>query len=270
MIKNFTLGQYIPGNSFLHRANPKVKLIYSFLYVFLLFFVSSFISFGVCFFVIILAYFLCKFPLRLLFTNFKIILTFVIIAAVFNLFFVHSGQVLFKFGFLKLTTDAIFLTARLVLRIFLLISGSSLLTYTTLPLDLTLAIEELLKPLARLRLPVNEIAIMMSIALRFVPFLISEAETIMAAQKSRGLSLFDRRGLVNKARAFSSFVVPLLVLSFKSANELAISMEARCFQVGRKRTRYRSLRFKPFDLVFSIFCFVFLLLIGLLNFYCVV
>lgn len=266
MIKNFTLGQYIPGNSFLHKVNPKVKLIFSFLYVFLLFFVNSFVSFGFCIILVLLTYVACKFPARLLFSNLKVILIFMVIAVVFNLFFVKTGDVVFKFSFLKVTTHAISLTVTIILRIFLLLSGSSLLTYTTLPLDLTLAMEELLKPLAKFRLPVNEIAIMLSIALRFVPLLINEAETIMAAQKSRGMSLFNQRGLVKKARAFSAFIVPLLVLAFKNANELAVAMEARCFQVGRPRTRYKSLQFKTFDLVFSIAFSSLLVTAAFLNF----
>lgn len=265
MIKNFTLGQYISGNSFLHRVNPKVKLVFSFIYVFLLFFVNSFVSFGFCLVFVGLIYVFCGFPFRLIWSNLKLIFVFLVVATVFNLFFVNTGDIIFKFFCFKLTTDAVFLTAKLVLRIFLLIAGSSLLTYTTLPFDLTLAIEELLRPFSKFRLPVGEIAIMMSIALRFVPLLINEAETIIVAQRSRGMNLFSQRGLMKKARAFSAFIVPLLVLAFKSANELAVSMEARCFKVGERRTRYKTLQFKAFDLFFSVCCFSFLLLVCLLN-----
>ena len=265
MLKNFTLGQYISGNSFLHRVNPKVKLVFSFIYVFLLFFVNSFFSLGFCLIGIVSIYFFCKFSFRLICSNLKLILVFLAIAAVFNMFFINSGDVIFKFFLFKITTNAVCLTIKLVLRIFLLIAGSSLLTYTTLPLDLTLAIEELLKPLAKFRLPVSEIAIMMSIALRFVPLLISEAETIIVAQRSRGMNLFNQRGLIKKVKSFSVFIVPLLVLAFKSANELAVSMEARCFKVGQKRTRYKSLKFQTFDLIFSIGCAFFLFLVGSLN-----
>lgn len=264
--KNFILGQYISGNSFLHKVNPKVKLVYSFLYVFLLFFINSFVSFIFCAVSIFFIYAFCKFPIRLILLNFKLIVVFIFIAAVFNIFFVKTGDVLFKFLFFKITTDAVFFTAKVVFRIFLLISGSVLLTYTTLPLDLTLAIEELLKPLAKLHIPVSEFAIMLSIALRFVPFLFNEAETIMAAQQSRGLNIFGQRGILRKVKAFGAFLIPLLVLAFKSANELAVSMESRCFQVGKPRTRYRSLKFTAFDGFVSCCCFVFLFTVVLLNF----
>lgn len=266
MVGSITLGQYISKDTFLHKLNPKVKLIFSFFYVVLLFFVTNFVSLGFCVISIFTVYFFCKFSAKLIFKNLKLIGFILIIASFFNLFFVKTGDVIFKFLFFQITTDSVALTIGFVLRIFLLISGSSLLTYTTLPLDLTLAIEELLKPLEKIKVPVNEISVMMSIALRFIPLLVDESKTIIAAQKSRGLDLYNQRGLFNKAKALSAFLIPLLVSSFKKANELAVSMEARCFRIGHSRTRYKSLKYSKIDFLFSFWCTIFLILLVILNF----
>lgn len=265
MINNLTLGQYVSQNTFLHQINPKVKLIFNSLYVFLLFFVNSFVSLGFCVISILLIYFFCKFSINLIFKNLKIIAIFLVIASFFNLFFVKTGKIIFEFLFLKITTDALILTMVLVLRIFLLITGSSLLIYTTLPMDLTLAIEEILRPLKKFKLPIDEIAIMMSIALRFIPLLLEESSLIISAQKSRGLDIYNQNGILKKVKALSIFFIPLLVTSFKRASELAISMEARCFRVGEIRTRYKSLKYSKLDFQFSITCVIFLILVVVLN-----
>ncbi len=223
-----------------------------------------FIGFALC------IYIFCKFPFKLIVNNLKALVFVFIIAIFFNIFeFISKTtepeDIFFKFFIFQITYSSVNFTCRLILRIFLLILISSLLTYTTLPLDLTLAIEEILRPLSKLKVPVSEISIMMSIALRFVPFLINEANTIIIAQKSRGLNLNNKRNILEKSKLIIIFLIPLLVSAFKKADELAVSMEARCFQVGCKRTRYRKLKFKISDLVFVIFGLAVVVLALILN-----
>lgn len=266
MIKNLVLGQYVPGSSFLHRLNPKVKLIFSCVFVVLLFMVKSFVSLGVCVVFMTATYLLCRFSFRLILNSLKFVMILILIALAFNLFFIRSGEVVFRFFCFVITTDSIVLSARFIIRMFLLLSCSSLLTYTTLPFDLTLAIEELLKPLSWFRVPVSEISIMLSIALRFVPLLISEAETITVAQKSRGLDLKNQKSIINRVKVLVAFLIPLMVSAFKRADDLAISMESRCFRVGKPRTRYKFLSFCVFDFYVVLGLAVFLGLVVFLNF----
>ncbi len=266
MVKNLVLGQYVPGSSFLHRLNPKVKLIFSCIFVVLLFMVKSFVSLGVCVVFVVATYLLCRFSFRLIFNSLKFVMIVILIALVFNLFFIRSGEVVFRFLFFVITTDSIVLSARFIIRMFLLLSCSSLLTYTTLPFDLTLAIEELLRPLAWFRVSVGEISIMLSIALRFVPLLISEAETIMVAQKSRGLDIKNQKSVKNRVKVLVAFLIPLMVSAFKRADDLAVSMESRCFRIGKPRIRYKFLGFCIFDFCAVVVLVVFLGFVVFLNF----
>ncbi len=184
MLENITIGQYIVGNSFLHKANPKSKLIAVFMYIFILFFFKKISTCLFGFGVIIGLYKICKIPIKFIFFNFKSVGFILVFTSIFNLFLNKEGEVIFSFYFLKITKYSVRITILIIVRIFLLVSGVSLLTYTTLPLDLARTIGDLFLPLKKLNFPVEEISTMVSIAIRFVPIFVSETQKIIFAQKS--------------------------------------------------------------------------------------
>ena len=189
---------------------------------------------------------LSRIPLKMFLKSIKPILPFLLITAVLNLLLVTSGDVLWKWKFIKITTEGVNISIFMVVRIVLLIMGSSLLTYTTSPITLTDAIERLLSPLKKLKFPVHELAMMMSIALRFIPTLIEETDKIISAQKARGAEI-DTGSFGKRARNMISILVPLFISAFRRADELATAMECRCYHGGDGRTRLRQLRSAPRD-----------------------
>ncbi len=248
MLRDITIGQYFPGDSLIHRLDPRFKLIITFIYILMLFAGDHFICLGVGAVFTILAILLSKIPFKMFAKSIKPLMPFLLITAFFNLIFVTSGDVLFKWKFIKITEDGLSISIFMIIRITLLIMGSSLLTYTTSPITLTDAIERLLSPLKKIKVPVHELAMMMSIALRFIPTLVEETDKIMSAQKARGAEI-DSGSFMTRAKNMISILVPLFVSSFRRADELATAMECRCYRGGEGRTRLRQLKSAPRDYV---------------------
>lgn len=248
MLRDITIGQYFPGDSIIHRLDPRFKLIITFIYIIMLFAGDRFICLGVGALFTLLAIFLSRIPLKMFVKSVKPLLPFLLITAILNLFFVTSGDILFKWKFIKITDDAVSISIFMFVRITLLIMGSSLLTYTTSPITLTDAIEKLLSPLKKIKVPVHELAMMMSIALRFIPTLIEETDKIMSAQKARGAEI-DSGSFMTRAKNMIAILVPLFISSFRRADELATAMECRCYRGGEGRTRLRQLKSAPRDYI---------------------
>ncbi|MBE6914450.1 MAG: energy-coupling factor transporter transmembrane protein EcfT [Ruminococcaceae bacterium] len=245
MLKDITLGQYFPGNTPVHRLDPRSKLIWLVGYIVALFLAKSWVSY--LFMAMVLASVSATSRIRpkTLFSGLKPLIFIVCFTGVINLFY-GTGEPLVQFWLFKITKEGIYNAVFMVLRIVLLVCGTFLLTYTTSPLQLTDGLERLLSPLKKLRVPVHELAMMMSIALRFIPTLIEETDKIMSAQKARGAG-FDTGTLKERAKALIPLLVPLFVGAFRRADELATAMESRCYHDGEGRTRMKVLRFAPRD-----------------------
>ena len=245
-LKDITLGQYFPGNTVVHRLDPRVKLIFVVLYIVALFLAKHLISYAVLITVLVLCVAISRIKPRALFKGLKPVVFLVVITGLLNLFYT-SGDPIWQWGFLKITVEGIWAAAFMILRILMLICCTFLLTYTTSPIMLTDGLERLLSPLKKIKVPVHELAMMMSIALRFIPTLIEETDKIMSAQRARGAD-FDTGNLFQKAKALVPLLVPLFVSSFRRADELAVAMECRCYHGGDGRTRLKELHFNGADL----------------------
>lgn len=241
MLKDITLGQYFPGNTVVHRLDPRTKLIAVVLYIAALFTANNWSATALVLLTLIFCVALSHIRPKALFKGLKPLIVIVILTAVLNLFY-SDGNVICSFWVLRITDNGIRRAILMVLRIILLVCGTFLLTYTTSPLQLTDGLEQLLSPLKKLHFPVHELSMMMSIALRFIPTLIEETDKIMSAQKARGAD-FDTGNLFQKARALVPLLVPLFISAFRRADELAIAMECRCYHGGEGRTRLRQLIF---------------------------
>jgi len=240
MFKDVIIGQYIEGNSFIHRMDPKMKLILTFLYMILLFTISSVYSYAVVTVFTLFFVMICSVPLKLILKGLKPMFFILLFTAVMNLL-LTDGEPVFEFSVfgkwdLSVTKEGIKTAVLMVVRLMYLLIGTSVLTLTTTPLKLTDGIERLLNPLKKIKVPAHEIAMMMSIALRFIPTLADETDKIIKAQSARGAD-FDSGGLIKKAKAMIPILVPLFVSAFRRADELATAMEARCYHGGEGRTK---------------------------------
>lgn len=247
MLKDITLGQFFPGNTAIHRLDPRTKLVMTFLYIILLFIAKSYLSYSLMVFFLALAIYISKVKLRVIMKGMKPILMIVIFTAILNLFYT-PGNTVVEFWVFKITDAGIVSAVFMILRIIMLITGTFLLTYTTSPIDITDGLEKLLNPLKKLKIPVHELSMMMSIALRFIPTLIEETDKIMNAQKSRGAD-FESGNIIQRAKAMLPILVPLFVSAFRRADELAIAMESRCYHGGVGRTKMKQLKFLRADYV---------------------
>lgn len=257
MLKDITLGQYFPGNSVLHRMDPRFKIICTMLFIVMLFAGNSLWTLLIGAVFVVMTQLLSKIPLKMSWKSIRPILPILAFTAVLNLLFIGDDNVLWEWKFLKITMGGVHTSIFMIVRIVLLIVGSSLLTYTTSPILLTDAIESLMNPLKKIRFPVHEMAMMMSIALRFIPTLIEETDKIMSAQKARGASL-DSGSLMSRVRALIPILIPLFVSAFRRAEELATAMECRCYRGGEGRTRLRQLRAESRDYTAFGICLLFL------------
>ena len=248
MLRDITIGQFFPGSSIIHRLDPRFKIIMTLLFILMLFTGKHLLCLVVGTLYTIMAVLLSKIPLKMFLKSVRPLLPFLLITAVLNLFLVNTGDVLWKWRFIKITDEGVNISVFMMIRIVLLIMGSSLLTYTTSPIALTDAIERLLSPLKKLHFPVHELAMMMSIALRFIPTLIEETDKIISAQKARGAEI-DTGSFITRAKNMVSILVPLFISSFRRADELATAMECRCYNGGEGRTRLRQLRSTYIDYV---------------------
>lgn len=246
MLKDITLGQYFPGNTIVHRLDPRTKILMTVLYIVALFLAEWFVSYGVMLAALAAAVALSKVGLRPLLRGMKPVVILLVITAVLNMFYTPGEVVLVKFWVITITLEGVRAAFFMIFRIMMLISGTFLLTYTTSPILLTDGLESLLGPLKAIRVPVHELAMMMSIALRFIPTLIEETDKIMSAQRARGAD-FDSGNLLQKAKALVPLLVPLFISAFRRADELAVAMECRCYHGGEGRTRLRQLRYAGRD-----------------------
>ena len=242
MLKDITLGQYFPGQSIIHRLDPRTKLIMLVVYIVALFLAESWVSYGLMFLFLVTVIWLSTIPLKSILRGMKPLVMILIFTGVLNLFFTQEGEVIFHFWILTMTTGGAERAAFMLVRILMLVTATFLLTYTTSPIALTDGLESLMKPLKKVGVPVHELSMMMCIALRFIPTLIEETDKIMCAQKARGAD-FETGSLMDRAKALIPILVPLFISAFRRADELATAMECRCYQGGEGRTKMKLLRY---------------------------
>lgn len=246
MLKDITLGQYFPGDSFVHRLDPRTKLILLVAYIVALFTASNWISYGVVLVFLAVSIAISAIPLKSILRGMKPLVMILLFTGILNIFFTPGENVLVSFWGISITVEGVVRAFFMMTRILMLITGTFLMTYTTSPISLTDGLESLLSPLKRLRLPVHELSMMMCIALRFIPTLIEETDKIMSAQKARGAD-FESGNLMERVKALVPILVPLFISAFRRADELATAMECRCYQGGDGRTKMKLLRYKLCD-----------------------
>ncbi|MDO5039462.1 energy-coupling factor transporter transmembrane protein EcfT [Clostridium sp.] len=248
MIKDITIGQYVPGESFTHKLDPRTKILISLLFIVSLFIIDKFV--GYIFVVAFIAAVIInsKVPPKFILKGLKPIIFLVVFTSILNIFMIRGTEdtLLFHFGFLKIYTEGVRTAVFMALRLIFLVVGTSLLTLTTSPIELTDGIERLLRPIGKEL--AHELAMMMTIALRFIPTLMDETDKIMKAQKARGAD-FESGGIIQKAKSLIPLLVPLFISSFRRADELAMAMEARCYRGGSGRTRMKQLKFTKNDFI---------------------
>ena len=251
-LKDITLGQYFPGHTVIHRLDPRTKLIFTVAYIVALFLARQVVSYAILLVLLGVLIAVSKVGLKSILRGMKPILIIVIITGVLNLFYTAGeGEPLVSFWVFNIYAEGIWAAIFMVLRIAMLITCTFLLTYTTSPIQLTDGLERLMNPLKAIKVPVHELSMMMSIALRFIPTLIEETDKIMSAQKARGAD-FDTGNLMQKAKALVPLLVPLFISAFRRADELAVAMECRCYHGGEGRTRLRQLKYRKADVAFLV------------------
>lgn len=263
-LKDITLGQYFPGHSFVHKLDPRTKLLAVVLYIVALFLAKNFLTYGIMFLLLAVSIAISKVPLKSIVRGLKPVVFIVVFTAILNLFYTPGDHVLVKFWILTSTLEGVFNAFFMVVRILMLIAGTFLLTYTTSPILLTDALESLLGPLKKIKVPVHELAMIMSIALRFIPTLIEETDKIMSAQRARGAD-FESGNLIQRAKALIPLLVPLFISAFRRADELAVAMECRCYHGGEGRTRLRQLHYVGRDYFVLVLFVVLTVLVGVLG-----
>ena len=256
MIRDITLGQYYDADSVIHRLDPRVKLAFTVLYIIALYIGESLFCYVYAAAFLALVIWLSQVPFKFMTRGLKSILFVLALSAVFNIFFI-DGTVLFRWWIFRITKEGLITAARMMVRLVLLVMASSIMTLTTTPNDLTDGLEKGLGFLKVIKVPVHEIGMMMSIALRFIPILISEVNKIMSAQTARGAD-FETGGLVKKAKAMVPLLIPLFISAFRRASDLALAMEARCYHGGEGRTKLHPLHYKRADLLAYLVQFAFL------------
>lgn len=248
MIKDITLGQYFPGNSAIHRLDPRTKLLGMIAYIVIVFIITKTPVFLLPALFALMCVYIAKIPLGYVIRSLKPIRYLLVFMFLINLFMVRTGNVIISFWIIEITDEAIKQSVYITLRLVLLLTGTSLMTLTTTPIALTDGLERLLMPLSKLHFPAHELAMMMTIALRFIPTLIEEADKITKAQMARGAD-FESGNLIRRAKNMVPILVPLFVSSFRRADELAMAMESRCYHGGDGRTRMNVLKFGKGDAV---------------------
>lgn len=261
MLRDITIGQHLPGNSIVHRLDPRLKMLLSIGYIVMLFMGTNPLGIALSILFLVVTYAVAKIPARMVWRSIKPLLPILLFTAALNLLFNTSGETLFQWAFIKITSGGVYYAVIMAVRIICIIAGTSLLTYTTSPIVLTDAIERLLSPLARFGFPAHELAMIMTIALRFIPTLIEETDKIMSAQKARGAEL-DSGGIIQRVKALIPVLIPLFLSAFRRADELAMAMECRCYHGGEGRTRLRQLKITGKDIFVTVLCVAFFALIG--------
>ena len=251
MIKDITVGQYLPGNSVIHRLDPRVKIVGTFAFIINLFIINNFIGYIPIFIFMAAVLIISKIPFKYVVNGLKPIMVIIIITAIINVFFT-TGKVIYTLGPLSITEEGLRLAGFMIIRLIFLIIGTSVLTLTTSPIALTDGIENLLTPLKKIGVPAHELAMMMTIALRFIPTLLDETDKIMKAQTARGAD-FESGNIMKRAKSLVPLLVPLFISSFRRADELAMAMEARCYRGGEGRTRMKQLKIEKVDIIAIVF-----------------
>lgn len=260
MLRDITIGQHFPGTSPLHTLDPRLKILVTIVYIVMLFVGTNPLGLALSIVFVCIAYGVAKIPMRMVARSIKPLVPILIFTFVLNIFF-SAGEPIFSWWILKISKEGIYYAVQMAIRIVCLVAGTGLLTYTTSPIVLTDAIERLLRPLSKLRFPSHELAMMMTIALRFIPTLIEETDKIMSAQKARGAEL-DSGTLVQRVKALVPVLIPLFLSAFRRADELATAMECRCYRGGEGRTRLRQMHIVPKDILLCLLCALFFVAVG--------
>lgn len=266
MIRDITIGQYYPAKSILHRLDPRVKIVCTLLYLVSLFLFKSIPGYLVATLFLVVVIRMSKVPFSYIVRGLKPIIFLLLITVLFNLFLTRSGEVLFQKWIFTITAGGLQTAVYMGIRLIYLIIGSSLMTFTTTPNELTDGIEALLEPLKKIHVPVHEIAMMMSIALRFIPILLEETDKIMKAQIARGADL-ESGNMIQRAKSMIPILVPLFVSAFRRANDLAMAMESRCYRGGEGRTKMKPLRYRSRDYIAYIVVIVYVIAVVLVGRY---
>jgi len=241
MLKDITLGQYFPGSTIVHKLDPRSKLILMIVYITALFMANGFTSYVFMLSILATCLILSKIKPRAVLRGLRPVFIIIMITVILNIFFTKGEVILFQYGVLVITQEGVLIAVYMASRLVMLIISTFLLTYTTSPIALTDGLERMLSPLKKIKLPIHEFSMMMSIALRFIPTLIEETDKIMSAQKSRGAD-FETGGLIKRAKAIVPLIIPLFISAFRRADELATAMESRCYHGGEGRTRMKILK----------------------------
>ncbi|MHC1685658.1 MAG: energy-coupling factor transporter transmembrane protein EcfT [Clostridiaceae bacterium] len=264
MIKNISIGQYVPSDSFVHNLDPRTKIILSLFYIICIFLIKSFFGYLVIFSFTLFIIYISKLKPIYIYKGLRPILVLVLITALLNIFMVKGNVLLFKYSFFEIYKEGLIMAAFMIIRLTFLVIGTSILTLTTSPIQLTDGIEKLLKPIKVIGLSAHELAMMMTIALRFIPTLMDETDKIMKAQMARGAD-FESGNLIKRSKALIPILVPLFISSFRRADELAMAMEARCYRGGSGRTRMKVLRFNNSDYLSCIVSLLFFMISIFIN-----
>lgn len=265
MIKNITIGQFLPGETIIHKLDPRMKIMVTFLFIISLFFINSFYPYIFVVLFITSAIKLSKVPIRYIIKGLKPIMFIILITFLINLF-MTKGEIILEIGPLDITKEGLLHATFMALRLIFLVMGTSLLTLTTSPIALTDGIERLLNPFKKIGVPAHELAMMMTIALRFIPTLLEETDKIMKAQMARGAD-FESGNVLNRAKSLVPLLVPLFVSAFRRADELAMAMEARCYRGGENRTRMKELKVARRDYVVLAIMIILMAIIILFRFW---
>lgn len=266
MIRDITIGQYYPADSILHKLDPRVKLFGTFLFLIAVFSFRGWAGFALLTLFLAGVIRLSKVPFRYMVKGLKAIVTLMVITAFFNLFLTSGENIVWQWKWIHITQEGIETAVKMLLRLIYLILGTSIMTLTTTPNELTDGLEKSLQPLKIVHVPVHEVAMIMAIALRFIPILIEETDKIMKAQMARGAD-FENGNLIKRAKALIPLLVPLFISAFRRANDLAMAMEARCYRGGDGRTKMKPLKYAGRDYIGYIVLIVFLVLIVILRWF---
>ncbi|NLK97808.1 MAG: energy-coupling factor transporter transmembrane protein EcfT [Epulopiscium sp.] len=248
MLRDITIGQYYPTDSWIHRLDPRVKIVSTFVFIIALFIANRYIGYAMTFVFLTCIIAISKVPVKFMLKGLKAIFVIILITVALNIFMTPGETILWQYKSLRITGEGLYLAGLMAIRLIFLIIGSSILTLTTSPIQLTDGIESLLNPYKKIGIPAHEIAMMMTIALRFIPILLEETDKIMKAQMARGAD-FESGGIVKRAKSMIPLLVPLFISAFRRADELAMAMEARCYRGGENRTRMKQLVIEKQDYV---------------------
>lgn len=262
--KSITLGQFVPANSIFHSADPRTKILWTIAMMVLILLCNTLVQYVVCILFVAVSVIVSKISIKTVLGSLKPVFFLLAFTIIFNLLFYHGETVLFSLGKLNVYYESVIFSVKMIIRVCLLVISAALLTFTTSPVSITDGIEALLKPLAKIGFPAHEFAMMMSIALRFIPTFADETDKIIKAQASRGAD-FESRNVIKAAKSYIPVLVPLFIGAFRSAEDMAVAMEARSYRGGDGRTKYRILKFSSADLVILIATAVFTAAVALLK-----